>query len=296
MLTAFMLLVPTDYNTAHAVSISSPAQSTGKQAKASGSGAAAHQVPVTLYVMSQCPGECCSWFGVVSRAATIAAAATSAAVFDCFGSIVTRTILLLLLLLPPLPPICADAKFCQQAFKPILETLPTVATVRTEYIAKLKDEDELQCMHGQAECDGNRQQLCLQHHLPAAENKKFFQALLCHSQGAVNNINHLQTCMTTAGIASAVQADVLKCVDGTLGATLQVASAKQVAENAVQKSCTVFVDGVKRCIRDGGSWYDCPGGSTTQDFIKSICEAYKSKAGKPATECAAALGQDGTAT
>jgi hypothetical protein len=185
----------------------------------------------------------------------------------------------------------ADARFCQNAFKPVLETLPSVMTVRTEYIAKLQEEDTVACMHGSAECDGNKQQLCLQHHLPAAENRKYFQALLCHGKGRVNDITRLQSCMTDAGVDSAVQAKVLQCVDGTLGTTLQVASAKQVTANSVVKSCTVFIDSSKRCIRDGGSWYDCEAGSDTQSFIKSICEAYKAKAGKSAPECEAAVGQ-----
>lgn len=182
----------------------------------------------------------------------------------------------------------ADARFCQNAFKPVLETLPSVLTLRTEYIAKLKEEDAVSCMHGAAECDGNKQQLCLQHHLPAAENRKYFQALLCHAKGHVNDVSRLTSCMTEAGVDADVQAEVLKCVDGTLGATLQVDSAKQVAANSVVKSCTVFVDGAKRCIRDGGTWYDCPQGSDTAAFIKSVCDAFKAKTGKPAPECVAA--------
>lgn len=188
----------------------------------------------------------------------------------------------------------ADAKFCEKAFKPVLETLPTVATVRTEYIASLsgETEEEVQCMHGTAECDGNKHQLCLQHHLPAADNRKFFQALLCHSKGHVNDVTHLQTCMKEVGVDASAQAEVLKCIDSTLGTSLQVKSAKQVKANSVVKSCTVYIDGVKRCIRDGGRWYDCPGGSETQDFINSICDAHKTKAGgKAAAECAAAVGQ-----
>jgi len=172
----------------------------------------------------------------------------------------------------------------------VLETLPSVAAVRTEYIARLADEDTVQCMHGQAECDGNKQQLCLQHHLPAAENRKFFQTLLCHSKGRVDDVKLLQGCMKDAGIAASTQADVLKCIEGTLGTTLQVGSAKQVTANSVVKSCTVMIDGAKRCIRDGGTWYDCPAGSDTQAFIKTICDTYKAKQGKAAAECDAALG------
>lgn len=181
--------------------------------------------------------------------------------------------------------------FCQKALKPVFETLPSVATLSTEYIAQLKGEDEVQCMHGDVECTGNKHQLCLQHHLPAADNRLFYKALLCHAGGAVSSVPHLTTCMTSAGVSPGVQAEVLKCIDGTLGQQLQAKSAKKVVTNSVKKSCTMFVDGKKRCIRDGGRFYDCPGGSTTQDFIKTICDAHTAKTGKTAPECQAALGQ-----
>lgn len=184
----------------------------------------------------------------------------------------------------------ADAKFCQKAFKPVVEALPSVMTLQTEYIASLQQDGAVQCMHGQAECAGNKQQLCLQHYLPS-ENRKYVQALWCHSSGVVSDVKHLQTCMTEANVNPSTQADVLKCIDGTLGSSLQAESAKRVEANAVKRSCTVFVDGVKRCIRDGGTWYDCPGGSDTFSFVKTICDAYTAKSGKAAAECKAAMGE-----
>ena len=29
-----------------------------------------------------------------------------------------------------------------------------------------------------------------------------------------------------------------------------------------------------KCIRDGGSWYSCPGGYRVEDFVKEICQSY----------------------
>lgn len=272
LLLVVLLMLPSRTQSSSASPISSSADASAAKTSAK---AAAYQVPVTLYVMSQCPGTLSSGKHSVcapclqptfaSATATSTAAAAAAPIYPT-----------------------ADARFCQNAFKPVLETLPSVMTLRTEYIARLKEQDAVSCMHGAAECDGNKQQLCLQHHLPAAENRKYFQALLCHAKGRVNDVSRLTTCMTEAGVDADVQAEVLKCVDSTLGASLQVASAKQVKANSVVKSCTVFVDGAKRCIRDGGTWYDCPQGSDTAAFIKSVCDAYKAKTGSPAPECVAA--------
>lgn len=58
MLTALLLLMPTEFNRAHAVAISSaetPSQAAIKPSKSQ------LQIPVTLYVMSQCPGEKGGW-------------------------------------------------------------------------------------------------------------------------------------------------------------------------------------------------------------------------------------------
>jgi hypothetical protein len=52
MVTALMLLMPTGYNTAHAVPISNT-EAASKQVQP-----AVEPVAVTLYVMSQCPGMC----------------------------------------------------------------------------------------------------------------------------------------------------------------------------------------------------------------------------------------------
>ena len=85
-------------------------------------------------------------------------------------------------------------------------------------------------------------------------------------------------------------------MSATQGASLAVASAKDVVAHGVKKSCTVFIGGQKKCVRDGGRWYDCAGGSDTQAFIKQICDAYKAETGAASQECIAALGGGDKAT
>jgi hypothetical protein len=47
-------------------------------------------------------------------------------------------------------------------------------------------------------------------------------------------------------------------------------SVERSREGGVSKSCTVRVDGRIRCIRDGGKWKDCEGGSGVGDLVGDI--------------------------
>jgi hypothetical protein len=224
--------------------LSSPSLSDAPAGSAVAAGAAAagakaatdkHLVPVSLYVMSQCP----------------------------------------------------DAKFCEATFGRVLEPLKDVVDLKMEYIGSIKDQ-KVSCMHGDGECTGNMHQLCVQAHTPVHQRvPKLLGLINClwSKQGRIGSKEGLIDCMKEAGIQGPEQSAVLKCVEGEEGAKLQLASAKNVQDNGVQKSCTVFINGKKRCIRDGGSWYDCTGGSEDADFKRSICEAYKAGSNTEAAAC-----------
>ena len=51
-------------------------------------------------------------------------------------------------------------------------------------------------------------------------------------------------------------------------------SIQRSQEHNVTKSCTVRLAGKVRCIRDGGEWYDCPGGSDVTDLVRDINDLY----------------------
>lgn len=101
----------------------------------------------------------------------------------------------------------ADAKFCENAFTQIVKKVPSVASVRTEYIATYSEADKkASCMHGDKECEGNKQQLCLQAYVPADKNQDWFlKTLMCHMGGDVAESKQLKSCMVTSGIPEAVQ-------------------------------------------------------------------------------------------
>ena len=45
----------------------------------------------------------------------------------------------------------------------------------------------------------------------------------------------------------------------------------------VKYSCTVRLDDNFRCIRDGGEWKDCEGGSKVEDLVGDVEKLYKAK-------------------
>jgi len=57
--------------------------------------------------------------------------------------------------------------------------------------------------------------------------------------------------------------------DGYGGQLLKESVLRTKAAN-VSKSCTVRLDGEVRCIRDGGEWSDCEGGSKPVDLVRDV--------------------------
>lgn len=182
-----------------------------------------------------------------------------------------------------------DARFCESEFARLTANMSSLVAVRTEYIAYPNADGSVGCMHGAGECAGNLQQLCLGQHVPADKNAAWFvPALLCHGNGDVSDVGHMKGCMDKAGVTADVQAKVTACIAGPEGKQLSLKSAQEVAARGVKKSCTVYIGGKRRCIRDGGRYYDCPGGSSDAEFVASICAAAGAGVTHPACQPAAA--------
>lgn len=143
--------------------------------------------------------------------------------------------------------LCPDARFCVSEWSVIQSKLPGVMTLRAETIAK-ESGSSLVCMHGSSECHGNKALLCLQAQLSATD-PRLADGLHCLIAGSPHDPAHLRACMTSMGLEEEVQGRVTACVTGPEGDSLALASARVVKSRNVTKSCTVFIDGVKRCIR-----------------------------------------------
>ncbi|CAL1168489.1 unnamed protein product [Cladocopium goreaui] len=56
---------------------------------------------------------------------------------------------------------CPDAKACEDSFLPVLQDLRSLVDLKFTYIGSAEGQ-EVQCMHGPSECEGDKQRLCIQ--------------------------------------------------------------------------------------------------------------------------------------
>lgn len=192
--------------------------------------------------------------------------------------------------------LCPDASYCEHAFGKLLDRLHPIVHVTSRYIQS-KSGDSVTCPHGHDECTGNMLQLCVGQHVPREHNYDWFMKfLLCTWDSGVGPFNKsvVKTCLSQVGASEDVQKAAGACADGGEGQDLMRGAAGVASDRGIKRSCTVVIEGTKRCIRDGGRWYDCPGGSSDEEFTRSLCDAYKKKTGKDADVCAGADGSSGS--
>jgi hypothetical protein len=105
----------------------------------------------------------------------------------------------------------ADASFCVQEFDKVTKKVQELVVVRTEYIANAEEGGkQVACMHGTDECDGNKQQLCLQEHTPPDKTMAlFFPSLVCHMAASPSSdITPLKKCMAASAVPDSIQQKV----------------------------------------------------------------------------------------
>jgi len=206
---------------------------------------------------------------------------------------------------------CPDAQFCEGFLAPILAPLKGVVRLRAEYIVR-EAEDEaadddaaaaaagdkqgagtknatapaFACMHGPQECAGNMAQLCLQKRMDEqiatgslsadATVTSFLAFLNCgwKSPAAIGTAAGTRACLAAVGMTKGAEQDaVVACASGAEGAALLAASHAATSAAGATNSCTIDVAGRRRCVRDGGRFRDCAGGSEPADFARTICAA-----------------------
>ena len=133
--------------------------------------------------------------------------------------------------------------------------------------------DQLSCMHGPSECLGNIILLCAAQEYPDPKMYLSFTRCLTHDYAHIPERDFVESCAMDSGIDFS---KINKCIsDEGHGSELLRDSFIRSHDNNVTKSCTVRLNGKFRCIRDGGKWYDCPGGSEPVDLIRDSNELYK---------------------
>lgn len=156
-----------------------------------------------------------------------------------------------------------------------MESKSTLLHRRTSSkISRVDDHsDEVSCMHGPPECLGNIIQLCAARVYHDVKIYLGFANCMTSNYSQIPDRDLVESCALEHGIDFE---KLNRCIsDEGHGVELLRNSVLRSQENNVTKSCTVRLAGKVRCIRDGGKWYDCPGGSEVSDLVRDIADLYE---------------------
>ncbi|KAJ3022594.1 hypothetical protein HKX48_005780 [Thoreauomyces humboldtii] len=186
---------------------------------------------------------------------------------------------------------CPDAVYCEGVFANVLARVGEITDLKTHYIAALNETAQYgtQCKHGPDECRANAQQLCFRDAHPSPA--RWFNFVLCtnrdfRSGDAARDV----ACAKSVHVDYDV--DVTPCLASARARELAVTDARVGISRGIQTSCTVQIKQETRCVRDGGAWSRCEGGSSVEAFTRSICEAYKGANRSKVAACADVIADD----
>ncbi|RPB23116.1 hypothetical protein L211DRAFT_771220, partial [Terfezia boudieri ATCC MYA-4762] len=179
---------------------------------------------------------------------------------------------------------CPDARDCMEdlVFPALGKLGPEMVDFRMSFIGKtVPDNGGVTCMHGPGECLGNMVHLCgakLYPYSHAAEkqNTTFIQFSQClvHNYGKLPDKSFIEDCATEGKVDFQ---KINECVSdqGFEGGIELLKSSVEWSEHlGVRTSCTIRLAGQRRCVRDGGKWKDCEGGSRVEDLVKDVKAKY----------------------
>jgi hypothetical protein len=158
---------------------------------------------------------------------------------------------------------------------PAMANVSDKVDFKLSFIGKTTDEDDgVQCMHGQTECLGNILELCAASEYPDPKIYLGFTMCLSNDYKDIPKRELVSACSLEHGIDFDKLNDCMSRDDGAYGMGMLRESVQRSASLNVTTSCTVRLDGKKRCIVDGGDFKDCEGGSRPADLIKDINQLY----------------------
>ncbi|KAJ1931151.1 hypothetical protein FBU59_006814, partial [Linderina macrospora] len=143
--------------------------------------------------------------------------------------------------------------------------------LRVNYIATLNGNATYgaNCLHGDIECLGNIQQLCVQDKSTTEDTLEF---VLCQQRSVdrIGSWSHFAGCLRPLSQWQ----QILRCAATDEGKRLLAKSAEYSMQHNAKTSLTFQLNGVQRCVFDEGAWKkyeeDCPGGYSVPLFSKSI--------------------------
>ncbi len=127
-------------------------------------------------------------------------------------------------------------------------------------------------MHGPPECLGNILELCAANIYPDPKIYLGFTMCMTQKYYEIPARELVHDCALEHGI----DFDKLNgCIsEEGKGMDLLEKSVQRSLDKGVTASCTVRLNGTVRCVRDGGRWRDCHGGSGVGDLVKDVEEMY----------------------
>jgi hypothetical protein len=165
---------------------------------------------------------------------------------------------------------CPDARKCETLFAPSLLKLSSIINFTVSYIAYGSSSTNIQCMHGEEECIGNKQQLCVQNMCSQTTLLKFLQ---CQSKHLDNIPNNGEQCVQEASDGTLKWSDIEDCLKSNKANELFIKSIEKTRSASATKSCTIHLNGKFWCMHDG-TWYRCTEGRDEKSLIKAICSRY----------------------
>jgi hypothetical protein len=165
---------------------------------------------------------------------------------------------------------CPDARDClRQMVVPAMEEISDLVSFNMSFVQTLKPDDSIECKHGPGECLGDTLILCAQNLYPESTVRSLgFANCMISGYRDIPERAHVQNCALEHG----VDFDKLNecATDTDRGERLLREAVKWTRAEGVKYSCTVRVAGETWCVRDGGEWKDCDGGSEVKDLVAKV--------------------------
>ncbi|KDN37251.1 hypothetical protein K437DRAFT_296604 [Tilletiaria anomala UBC 951] len=202
---------------------------------------------------------------------------------------------------------CPDALYCEAFWNNVMsaptKNIPGGSTVNTQIDLSLSFIGEpignniqdapygVVCKHGDQECLGNIQELCVMKRLksskvgqrydlsPSDAQAKwwdFVQCLNFEGLGEIGKNNALaKRCLDIVGGPHWENDGVEACIDGKEGRDLLLESVKASKKAGIKNSCTILIDSKPICTRDDNQWKNCSSGHDVSDFVHAIEVVHK---------------------
>ncbi|KAK4941789.1 hypothetical protein LTR10_018393 [Elasticomyces elasticus] len=174
---------------------------------------------------------------------------------------------------------CPDARDClKELVVPTMVEVSDKVDFTMSFIGSTDpNSDAVSCKHGPSECLGNIILLCAAKEYPDVKMWLGFANCMISDYPHIPQRDLVESCSMEHGIDFS---KLNSCIsDEGEGIGLLRSSMVRSQENNVTKSCTVRLADEVRCIRDGGKWYDCPGGSSVQELVGDVNELYDERNG-----------------